>query len=163
MRIRKGNPADIREMQLLFVDTVKNVCITDYNSEQIDVWASGIENLKRWQDILTKQFVLIAYDNEKITGFCTLKNGHYIDMLYIHKDYQRQGIAFKLFTSIEIEAKRLRQTQLVSDVSITAKPFFEKVGFRITRAFRPQMGQSFSCRKHLHLRVPIPELRHSSG
>jgi putative acetyltransferase len=131
MRIRKGTLTDIKELQQLFADTVNSVCKTDYNSEQIDVWASSVENERRWQDILTKQFVLIAYDDEKITGFCTLKKGHYIDMLYIHKDHQRQGIAFNLYTEIETEAKRLRQTLLVSDVSITARPFFEKVGFRV--------------------------------
>ena len=133
MTIRKGNIDDLAELQQLFVDTVSNVCKVDYNSDQISVWTSSIENEKRWRDILTNQFVLVAQDREKIVGFCTLDNGNYIDLLYIHQNYQRQGIAHKLYSDIEKEARRQRQTELTSDVSKTARPFFEKVGFKMLK------------------------------
>ena len=69
MTIRKGNIDDLAELQQLFVDTVSNVCKVDYNSDQISVWTSSIENEKRWRDILTNQFVLVAQDRKKIVGF----------------------------------------------------------------------------------------------
>ena len=133
MTIRKGNIDDLAELQQLFVDTVSNVCKVDYNSDQISVWTSSIENEKRWRDILTNQFVLVAQDRKKIVGFCTLDNGNYIDLLYIHQNYQRQGIAHKLYADIEKEARRQRQTELTSDVSKTARPFFEIVGFKMLK------------------------------
>lgn len=114
----------------MFVDTIRNICKKDYNSEQIDVWTSGIENGQRWQDIMTKQFVLIAQDNVNITGFCTLDN-NCIDLLYVHKDYQRHGIAHRLYTDIEKEAKQQGYLELTADVCKTAKPFFEKAGFKV--------------------------------
>ncbi len=129
--IRKGQIEDLTELQQLFVDTIKNICKTDYNSEQINVWASSIENSQRWQDIVTKQFLIVAQDNGKIIGFCSLDNGNYIDLLYVHKDYQRQGIAHKLYADIEKEATRQDQTKLTSDVSKTARPFFESIGFKV--------------------------------
>lgn len=128
--IRKGQIEDLTELQQLFVDTIKNICKTDYNSEQINVWASSVENSQRWQDIVTKQFLIVAQDNGKIIGFCSLDNGNYIDLLYVHKDYQRQGIAHKLYADIEKEATRQGQTKLISDVSKTARPFFESIGFK---------------------------------
>ena len=131
MTIRIGNIDDLNELQQLFVDTVKFVCKADYNDKQVDVWTSGIENKQRWQDILTNQFVIVAQDKDKITGFCTLDKGNYLDLLYIHKDFQRQGIAYKLYSDIEKEAKRQGQNKLTSGVSKTAKPFFEKIGFRV--------------------------------
>jgi len=133
MIIRKGQPEDLTELQQLFTDTIKNICKTDYNSKQIDAWASGIENKQRWHNILTNQFVLVAQNNENITGFCTLDNGHYIDLLYVHKDYQRQGIADRLYADIEKEAKRQGQKELTSNVSKTAKPFFERIGFKVQK------------------------------
>lgn len=95
--IRKGHPDDLSELQQLFSDTVSNICRVDYNAKQIEAWISGIENTQRWKNILTNQLVLVTHDKEKITGFCTLDKGNYIDLLYVHKDHQRQGIASKLY------------------------------------------------------------------
>lgn len=131
MRIRIGNINDLNELQQLFVETVKCVCKADYNDVQLDIWTSGIENKQRWQDILTNQFVVVAQNKDKITGFCTLNKGNHLDLLYVHRDFQRQGIALKLYLDIEKEARLQGQNELTSDVSKTARPFFEKMGFEI--------------------------------
>ena len=131
MKIRNSHINDLPELQELFAGTIREVCKSHYSSEQIAVWISTIENSQRWIDMLSHQFVLVALDGDKITGFCTLKGSNYIDFLYVHKDYQRQGIAHRLFRDIEEEAKKGRQTQLTSDVSKTARPFFEKMGFSV--------------------------------
>ena len=55
----------------------------------------------------------------------------YFDFLYVHKDYQRQGIADNLYTEIQAKAIKQGTTLLTADVSITARPFFEKKGFKI--------------------------------
>ncbi len=130
---RKGQIDDLSELQQLFAETVSNICKSDYNNKQIEAWISSIENKQRWHDILTKQFVLVALDKDKITGFCTLDDGNYIDLLYVHKDYQRQGVARKLYDNIEKEAKKQNQTKLTADASITAKSFFEGLGFKMLK------------------------------
>lgn len=130
MIIRKGHLIDLAELQQLFVGTIRHTCAKDYNSEQIDAWTAGIENAQRWQEIMTEQFVLIAQDTKNITGFCTLAK-NCIDLLYVHKDHQRQGIAHSLYTVIEKEAKQQGYFKLSANVSKTARPFFEKVGFKV--------------------------------
>lgn len=129
MTLRNGKLEDLAELQQLFVDTIKTICRNDYTTEQIKVWTSGIENIERWEKIFKTQYVLVAERENKIVGFATLENGNYIDLLYVHKDFQRQGIAQKLYEKIEVEARRQRQTKLTSDVSKTAKLFFKHVGF----------------------------------
>lgn len=131
MTIRTGGLDDLAELQQLFVETVTEVCKNDYTSEQIRVWTSGIENKQRWDRILTHQFVVVALDNEKIIGFCTLEGGSYIDLLFVHKDYQRRGIASTLYNEIEKEAKRQGQRELTADVSTTARYFFKQQGFTL--------------------------------
>ncbi|MGS2763723.1 GNAT family N-acetyltransferase [Sinomicrobium sp. M5D2P9] len=131
--IRQGKPEDLPELQQLFSNTVLSVCKADYTEEQVRVWASGIENRDRWQKALTEQFILVAEDQENITGFCTLRNYNYIDFLFVHHRYQRKGIAQKLYGEIEKEALRNRQTKLTAGVSKTARPFFEKCGFGIVK------------------------------
>jgi len=69
--------------------------------------------------------------NQKMVGFASLNHGKYVDVMYVHKDFQRQGIAQKLYTTLEDEARRLERTFVTADVSKTAKPFFEANGFKV--------------------------------
>ena len=126
---RLGTLNDIAPLQELFANTIKRICIQDYSTKQVEVWSSGIDNMQRWTPILTEQYVLIATLNSSIVGFCTLAEGSYIDLLFVHKDYQGQKIAFQLYQHIEVEARRQNIDRLTADVSKTAKPFFEKMGF----------------------------------
>lgn len=127
--IRPSRLRDLTEMQIMFVDTISTICKDDYSLEQIKVWTSSIENKKRWTDKLISQYFLIAELDNKIVGYASLENNNYFDFLYVHKDYQRQGIADRLYSEIEKEAIKRKATILISDVSETAKRFFEKKGF----------------------------------
>jgi putative acetyltransferase len=122
---------DIPELQVLFSQTIRHVCAADYTKHQLDAWAEGIENNERWTEIMRNQYVVVAVISHGITGFCTLENGSYIDMLFVHKDFQRLGIARKLYDDIEKEARRLGSTELTANVSKTARAFFENAGFQV--------------------------------
>jgi len=117
-------------MQEMFVDTISTICKDDYSPDQIKVWTSSIENTQRWTDKLSSQYFLIADLDNKIVGYASLENNDYLDFLYVHKDYQRQGIADRLYCEIEKEVIKKGATVLHSDVSKTARPFFEKKGFK---------------------------------
>lgn len=129
MIFSKAQISDLQEMQKLYADTIKTVCRNDYDLLQIEAWVSTVNNTERWIDIINTQFALLAIIDNQIVGYGTLKDGNYIDFFYIHKDFQRQGIADKILTELEIEAKNRSSKIITSDVSITAKPFFEKKGF----------------------------------
>ena len=129
MTFKNATISDLKEMQELYIETIKHVCKNDYNSAQIDVWISGVKNTERWVVVINTQFVLLAIIEDQIVGFGTLKDGNYIDFFYIHKDFQRQGIADRLLTELQLEAKKQHSKVITSDVSITARPFFEKKGF----------------------------------
>ncbi|MHA7830073.1 MAG: GNAT family N-acetyltransferase [Flagellimonas sp.] len=134
--IRKGEISDLIELQKLFLDTITEICKADYNDNQVEAWISDTKsntNRQRWVDTLTKQFVLVAQIDNEIIGFIALDNGNYIDFLYVHKNHQRQGIADSLYKKVENEARRQKQTILTANVSKTARPFFEKVGFEVVK------------------------------
>lgn len=128
LRLRAFKDSDLKELQELFVNTIQSVCDKDYDSLQLKVWSSSVENKERWRSVVSNQFVIVAELQDKIVGFITLKNGSYIDFLYVHKDFQRKGIAQALYNKIELQADSI---ELTSDVSITARPFFEKNGFKV--------------------------------
>lgn len=127
--IRNGRLDDLADILNLFTGTVSAICNSDYNSDQIREWVSGAENKTRWHEIITGQYFLVVEDQNRIVGFCSLDKGNYIDLIYVHKDHQHQGITFQLYTEIEKEAIRKKQNILISDVSINARSFFERIGF----------------------------------
>lgn len=128
--IRRAIIDDLNELQELFVETITTICVADYNQQQIEAWASGVEDVQRWKEILLQQIVIVVQYQHKIVGFATLHNENFIDLLYVHKNYQRQGIAGKLLAAIEAEARRQKQNVLIAEVSKTAKPFFKKHNFK---------------------------------
>jgi putative acetyltransferase len=131
LTIRHGNLNDLSDLQRLFEGTVTTVCRADYDEAQTTVWASSVENTTRWESIVKEQYLLVAEDDGLIVGFCSLAEGHYVDMLYVHKNHQSKGIATQLYHAIEAHARTLAIPVLTSDVSKTAKAFFEKVGFAL--------------------------------
>lgn len=133
MRLRFAEFSDLTEMQELYVNTIHHVCSKDYDAAQRAVWSASVENTERWRKVLLHQIVIIAEKNNKMVGYGTLDKGNYIDFFYIHKDFQRQGIADKILAQIESQAQKMGHSILSSDVSITAKPFFEKKGFTVLK------------------------------
>ncbi|UEQ78805.1 GNAT family N-acetyltransferase [Chryseobacterium arthrosphaerae] len=131
--IRKGSLNDLPAMQQLFADTIQVICKNDYNDLQRNAWSAGADNKERWMNVIKSQYVLIAEAENQLVGFSTLDQGTYIDLLFVHKDHQHQGIASLLYAKMEEEALRHGQKQLTADVSKTARPFFEKSGFRILK------------------------------
>jgi putative acetyltransferase len=76
-----------------------------------------------------------------------------IGFLYVHKDFQGRGIASALYKQAERLAKKKGLTRLVTDVSITARAFFEKNGFVVTveqrKALRGREFLNFRMEKKL--------------
>lgn len=122
--VRHGKPEDAKELKALVLNTIKISCKLDYNPEQIEAWCSIVDNEERWQHILEKQLVLIAIIEETIVGLSTLFNKNHIDLFFVHKDYQRHGIANQLYAQIEKEAET--QKQITAHVSKPQKLFLKK-------------------------------------
>jgi len=151
IELRQANLDDLEEMQTLFVETIKSTCINDYNKEQINVWTSSVKNKERWKSILNNQYFLIAEIDNKIVGYGSLENGNYLDFMYVHKDYLRQGIANLLFENLKNESIKLGFDRLTSDVSKTARPFFETKGFRIMKENKNVMKSlTIKCQNKNH-------------
>lgn len=127
--LRPATPADLPEMQHLFVETIESICKNDYSPQHIAIWVSGVNNKQRWQQIMDEQIIILAEITGQLAGFITLENNRYIDLLYVHKNHQRLGVANLLYQHIEQIARQSGIKLLSAAVSITARPFFLLRGF----------------------------------
>ncbi|KKJ75659.1 hypothetical protein WH95_17005 [Kiloniella litopenaei] len=131
MIIRPHTPKDAVTLLQLFHDTVHNVNIQDYTQEQINAWAPESFDLNRWQERTKGYFIFVAEDDSGIVGFAELETNGHIDCFYVHHQKQGLGIGHKLIEAVEEKAKTLNLNEIYAEVSITARPFFEKKGFKI--------------------------------
>lgn len=129
MKLRKYQTSDCEEIGELFYHTVHTVNAKDYTKEQLNVWATGQIDLKMWNQSFQKHYTIVAVDNNLIVGFGDIDKTGYLDHLYIHSSYQRQGIA----TAICDQLEQAVQGTIITHASITAKPFFEKRGYKIVK------------------------------
>jgi len=129
MAVREYQPKDCKEIIRLFYDTVHNVNAKDYTEEQLDVWATGHVDLKKWNQSLQEHYSIVAVEDEIIIGFGDIDKMGYLDRLYVHKDYQKKGVA----TAICDKLEQAVQGVIVTHASITARPFFEKRGYKIIK------------------------------
>ena len=124
MIIRQYKNEDCDTVAKLFYETVHSVNAKDYTAEQLSVWANNADSLKIRRDYLLKQNTLIAEINGEIVGFGSIDKLGYLDLLFVHKNYQRQGIATALCNEMEKGFSVIN-----TFASITAKPFFESRGY----------------------------------
>ena len=101
MQIRRYTPADCPAMAALFYDTVHRVNRRDYTPEQLDVWATGQVDLDKWNRSFLAHHTLVAMKDGVLVGFGDMDSTGYLDRLYVHADYQGQGIATALCDALE--------------------------------------------------------------
>ena len=136
MIIRKAEIDDLPELKKLFSDTIIATCKTDYTINERKVWSSAIAKNEKWLKSLKEEFFIIAESGSKIIGFSSLKNKDYLNLMYVHKDFTRKGLATKLYKNIKTKSLEYGVEKLNADVSKTAKPFFEKLGFKVVKENR---------------------------
>lgn len=129
MFIRDYDPADCALLARLFYDTVHTVNARDYTQEQLDAWATGTVDLDAWNRSFLEHTTLVAVQDGDILGFADMDKTGYLDRLYVHKDFQGQGIAAALVTELERRAGEHNVFCFETHAFITARPFFETLGY----------------------------------
>ena len=128
--IREYRPSDCKYLAELFYQTVHSINAKDYTDEQLNVWATGNVDINEWNLSLSEHFSLVAIKGGIIAGFGDIDKTGYLDRLYVHKDYQSQGIAAAICDKLE---HAFEVSKITTHASITAKPFFLHRGYNIIK------------------------------
>ena len=130
-RLRAGRPEDAPALVALKRDTIQRVNSRDYSPEQIAAWLPGEDAVAAMPARLAGRHVVVAEDGGMILGFGDLGDDGLIDQFFVAADAQGRGVGRAILTALLAEADRRGLPSVHSHVSVTARPFFQRLGFRV--------------------------------
>ena len=142
--IRTANLSDAPELRDLFKDTVLHINKRDYSQAEVEDWASCGNDLSHIEEMIKTHYFIVATNRQsQIVGFSSITHQGYLHSMFVHKDFQGKGIATILLNEIERYANTAGITRITSEVSLTARPFFEKRGYRVEEEQKRKANQLF--------------------
>jgi putative acetyltransferase len=132
--IRHATSKDAPAIAMLFHDTVKKINSRDYSETQVRAWAGLAPDPGKWTARQSSRLTFVDEEDGIIRGFAELEEEGHIGSLYVHAEFQGEGIASSLLQRVEEEAIARGADYLWTEASITAKLFFAKHGFEVITA-----------------------------
>jgi putative acetyltransferase len=126
--LREYRPADAPALLDVFRAAIRRTTAADYNAEQVRAWSDA--DTRTWAPRFEGRFVRVAECDGQPIGFAELEANGHVDRVYVSPDHGRRGVGRALLTELIAEAERRGLSRLWSEVSLTARPLFEAVGFR---------------------------------
>ncbi|MGX4686221.1 GNAT family N-acetyltransferase [Vagococcus sp. JNUCC 83] len=129
----------LNQIIAMIKDCIISVNIKDYTEKQVLAW-SDIEMNQFKVSIPVNARVVLTNDNQLI-GYGDMTDAGYLDRLFVHKDWQNQGVGRLLIEELEIHCS----SAIISTyASITAKSFFESQGYNVIRKNNAHLrGETF--------------------
>lgn len=129
MEIRKIRSVEAGSIWRLLHNTVHRINQADYSDEELVVLAPDEYDAPHWVSRFIRTHPLVATEGRDLLGFAELAEDGRIDLFYVHHDHQGKGIGRALMQRLRAEAASRGLHQLYCEASITARPFFENMGF----------------------------------
>ena len=127
--IRPFDPADTNVLRELFAQSIEYLTSVEYDDDQRLAWISAAEDPVVFEDRVWDADTFVVEVETEPAGFVTVKDGGLIDLIYVHPYFVRQGVGSMLIEKAEAIARERGKTEITADVSDTARPFFEAMGY----------------------------------
>ncbi len=128
--LRPYLPADARRCAAIFRASIEEIAVEDYSEAQCEAWAERGDDAVAFGQSLAGDLTLVAIEEGEVVGFASLKGASHIEMLFVDPGHARQGVATVLLEALTRLAQARGAGELTSDVSDTAKPLFDRLGFQ---------------------------------
>jgi len=130
LSLRRHVPGDAGPILALFRDTIRRVNRRDYTAAQVEAWAQPHVTVHAWSARLRDATFVIEAEGQLVC-FAELDPDGHIDCFFCHADWQGRGLGSMMMEHLEREARAAGAPSLYAEVSLTARPFFERKGFVI--------------------------------
>ena len=158
--IRPYTAADAAAVTDVFRSAVRGIASRDYTASQVRAWAPDDIDVAQFGRRCETRSTWVVEAQGRVAGFSDLESDGHIDMLYVHPDFERRGVARALLGHIEATARANGLRRLYAEASMTARPVFEAMGFRIlarqTVTLRGESMTNFRMEKRLESPAPSP-------
>jgi len=136
--IRKYEPGDELTIGRVYYDAVHQLTRDDYTEEQRNAWATPMDEgddawAEKWRSRCDRKQPWVAVVDGEVAGFIEFDADGHIDCTYVSPEHAGKGHMSAIMERIIQEAQRSNLILLYAEVSITARPFFERHGFRVVR------------------------------
>ncbi len=138
--IRNAKKKDLPQITMLFRETIIAVNSNDYDALQVAKWSSGYKNSVKWESRIKNRYFLVAVNSDKLLGFAAATKKAKLDLLYVHKDFQSQGIGSSLLEKLEKKVLEEGIKRMEARVSTTALRFFKNKGYSIIAPENRDLG-----------------------
>ncbi|HHY0523005.1 GNAT family N-acetyltransferase [Vibrio parahaemolyticus] len=152
IEIRDYVEADAQALWDIHFYTIRNINIRDYSQTQVEAWAPERFDLDIWNKRMNGLSPFVAEIDGVIVGYTDLQPNALIDHFFCHHEYQGQGVGKALMNHVLKIGFQRGIERFHSEVSITAKPFYEHFGFSVKQAqeveIRGQKLRNFVMEKY---------------
>lgn len=140
LRIRPYRDGDAAALWTVFYSAIHQTAAADYSMEQRNAWAPATPDLAKWEKRILGIQPFVAEWDGNVAGYADLQPSGLIDHFFVASAFGRRGVGSALMAVIHQSARQRMVPVLFSEVSLTARPFFEKQGFVVEREQTVQIG-----------------------
>nr|WP_282449734.1 GNAT family N-acetyltransferase [Vibrio sp. 1CM2L] len=123
----------------IFFHTVRNVNVRDYSQQQVEAWAPSSFDFALWQKRMNGLQPFVAELDGCVVGYTDLQPNGLIDHFFCHHEYQGKGVGRALMEHVFTVGRVRGVSRYFSEVSITARPFYEHLGFKVVNEQEVEM------------------------
>lgn len=139
MQIRKFLFGEESALFDVYYSAIHLIACRDYTVEQINAWAPADLDQELWATKIRDINPFVVEFNGSPIGYADIQPSGYIDHFFVSGQYPRLGVGSMLMSMLHNEALRLGVTELSSNVSRTAQPFFAKHDFSVIEQRNPEL------------------------
>ena len=131
IKIRDYQDSDCEALADIFTRAVRQIARRDYSPAQIAAWAPDTHDMNEFAARRSNKPTFVAEYDGQVAGFTDLDAEGHIDMFYVNPDFQRRGVGSAMLRFVTARGQSERCKRLYGEVSITARPVFERHGFKV--------------------------------
>jgi putative acetyltransferase len=131
IELREFRPGDAPALRAVFESAIHGVAIRHYTPQQVDAWAPREHDAADWAEHMQDLAPFVAERDGEIVAYADVQPDGYIDHFFVSAAAGGQGVGGALMRRLMARADELGLSELTSNVSLTAQPFFAHFGFEI--------------------------------
>ncbi len=145
---------DMQATQEAHIKSIQKICCKDYSAEQIRVWSDVQYTSEHFNKSITQDFYKVVRHKKSIHGFIHAgvhsdgKTGE-IYGFYLTTALKGQGVGRRMIELALDHLKSKTLERIILSATLTAKPFYEHMGFKATGPMETECvrGASIECYK----------------